>query len=110
MTRVCGPLERLDLGRGADLEDALAPDGERLRDGEAVVDGDDLAVDEHGVGRLCAARPAAAAMQQDKPSDAPERWSHVAIHHAMSRSLATIAICRRIDARAVVSPAPCRAS
>ena len=31
--------ERLDLGRGADLEDALAPDGERLRDGEAVVHG-----------------------------------------------------------------------
>jgi hypothetical protein len=48
--------ERLDLGCGADLEDALALDGERLRDGEAVVHGDDLAVDEHGIGRLRACR------------------------------------------------------
>ena len=49
-------LERLDVGRGADLEDALALDGERLCDGEAVVYGDDLAVDEHRIWRLRACR------------------------------------------------------
>src|SRR5262249_20919563 len=40
------------LSRGADLGDAPTADGEGLRDGEAVVDGDDLAVDENGVRRL----------------------------------------------------------
>ena len=47
-----GALERLDLGRGPDLDDALTADGERLRDGEAVVDRDDLAVHQDEVGRL----------------------------------------------------------
>src|SRR5262249_46781718 len=45
-------LECLNLGGGADLEDAPALDGERLGNGEAVVDGDDLAVDQNGVGHL----------------------------------------------------------
>jgi hypothetical protein len=69
--------ERLDLGRGADLEDALAPDGERLRDGEAVVHGYDLAVDEHRVGGLCPRRRRRREGSKRKPNDAPERWSHV---------------------------------
>src|SRR3954464_165940 len=71
-------LERLDLGRGADLEDALALDGERLRDGEAVVYGDDLAVDEHGIGRLRACRSGRRREQRkDKQDGAPERQSHI---------------------------------
>ena len=49
-----------DLGVAADGDDALVADRQRLRDREAVVDGDDLAVDENGVRGLrrsrCGAR------------------------------------------------------
>ena len=45
------PFELLDIGGAADRDDALALDRKRLGDREAVVDGDDLAVEEHGVRR-----------------------------------------------------------
>ena len=44
--------QRLEIGGRADLDDALSADGERLGDGEAVIDRDDFAVDEEDVGRL----------------------------------------------------------
>ena len=69
-------LEPLDLGIAADLDDALAADGQRLRDGEAVVDGDDLAVDQHGIGRL---RPCDRGRSQDgkrKQNGAAEPHTH----------------------------------
>ncbi len=44
--------ELIDIRIGADRDDALAADRQRLRDGKAVVDGDDLAVDENEIGAL----------------------------------------------------------
>src|SRR5256886_3676584 len=44
-----GALERFDLGRAAHPDDPPAGDGECLRNGEAVVDGDDLAIDQDRV-------------------------------------------------------------
>jgi hypothetical protein len=45
-----GPGETIDVRGAADGDDAIASDGDRLRDREAVVDGDDLTVGENDVG------------------------------------------------------------
>ena len=45
-------LELVDVGGGADRDDAPAADCQRLGDREAVVDRHDLAVDENGVSVL----------------------------------------------------------
>ena len=46
-----GSGETRDVGGGADGDDAIASDGDGLRDREAVVDGDDLAVGQDDIGR-----------------------------------------------------------
>ena len=45
------PFELLDIGGASDRDDALALDRQGLSDREAVVDGDDLAAEKHGVRR-----------------------------------------------------------
>jgi hypothetical protein len=58
------PLEAGDLLIAADRDDAFAAQRERLRDGEAVVDRDDAAVDQHHVGGLCGGKRAGDRQQE----------------------------------------------
>ena len=77
MVRVCGPLSFVDLGIAADRDDALAADRQRLGDGEAVVDGDDLAVDEDRVGAgVCAAAGVARSSIRGKGRDQERTHRH----------------------------------
>ena len=48
----CRTFERVDFGRIADFDDTRAANRECLRDGEAVVHRDDLAVEKNEIGRL----------------------------------------------------------
>ena len=68
--RVAGPASCVDLLVGADRDDALALDGDRLRDREPLVDGDDLAVGEDESGAVCCARVSAPAQKMARTTPA----------------------------------------
>src|SRR5262249_54097930 len=63
------PLVLLDLGIAADRENALALDRKRLGDGEPIVDGDDLAVEQHDVRRRLRRDGLAPARAESKEHD-----------------------------------------
>ena len=65
-------LELLDVGVAPTRDDALAADRQRLHDGEAIVDRDDLAVEQHRVGVLRERRHGQEC--EDAESDGAEHW------------------------------------